>query len=385
MVGLSIAQRRALVAPDVDEELVRFQNSHLPGTRSEIALPLILGAADGGVRAIGALTVQSTEEAAFGDDDVVALQIVADQLAVAIGNARALADLEKTHRELARTRTYEAIANATGEAIHWVGNKAAPVPGSVARITEDVVRYLCMANALLDQAPAELRTRDFARLLAQATEEMEQAGFRLDEVQAELEAQSLERLRRVLSFASIHEDLHIIESSARAILNIKEDLIGPARQRKDEIVHLPELLEETIAAMDVPGEIVRTLFAPDLLPVRADPAQLGRVFTNLVKNALEAMEGVENKKLFVWARRADEPGYVVVDVIDSGVGIPPEDVDKVWMAFYTTKGDRGGTGLGLPACAQIVGQLDGRIAMESEVGLGTTFSVFLRALEATGG
>jgi signal transduction histidine kinase len=189
----------------------------------------------------------------------------------------------------------------------------------------------------------------------------------------------------VLSFASIHEDLHIIESSARAILNIKEDLIGPARQRKDEIVHLPELLEETIAAMDVPGEIVRTLFAPDLLPVRADPAQLGRVFTNLVKNALEAMEGVENKKLFVWARRADEPGYVVVDVIDSGVGIPPEDVDKVWMAFYTTKGDRGGTGLGLPACAQIVGQLDGRIAMESEVGLGTTFSVFLRALEATGG
>jgi signal transduction histidine kinase len=90
---------------------------------------------------------------------------------------------------------------------------------------------------------------------------------------------------------------------------------------------------------------------------------------------------VVDKKLFVWARRADEPGYVVVDVIDSGVGIPPEDIDKIWMAFYTTKGERGGTGLGLPACAQIVGQLDGKITLESEVGLGTTFSVFLPAME----
>jgi two-component system, NtrC family, sensor kinase len=106
---------------------------------------------------------------------------------------------------------------------------------------------------------------------------------------------------------------------------------------------------------------------------------LSRVFTNLLKNALEAMEDVEDKKLFVWARLADEPDYVVIDVIDSGVGVPPESIDKIWMAFYTTKGERGGTGLGLPACAQIIGQLNGKITMESEVGLGTTFSVFLLA------
>jgi signal transduction histidine kinase/CheY-like chemotaxis protein len=381
MVGIAIAQRRALIALDVGEEPAHFQNPYLPETRSEMALPLILGTADGGVGVIGALTVQSTEEAAFSDDDISALQIVADQLAVAIGNARLLGDLEKTHLELTRTRTYEAIANATGEAIHWVGNKAAPIPGSVARITEDIVRYLCMVNALLAELPPDLRDHDFARLLAQTAEEMEGLDFRLDEVRAELEAQSLERLRRVLNFESIYEDLQIIESSARAILNIKEDLIGPARQRTDEVVHLSGLLEETIASMGIPEEVVRTLFSPDLLPVRADPTQLSRVFINLIKNALEAMEGVVDKKLFVWARRADEPGYVVVDVIDSGVGIPPEDIDKIWMAFYTTKGERGGTGLGLPACAQIVGQLDGKITLESEVGLGTTFSVFLPAME----
>jgi len=74
---------------------------------------------------------------------------------------------------------------------------------------------------------------------------------------------------------------------------------------------------------------------------------------------------------------ADEPGFVVVDVTDSGHGIPPEMIDKIWVAFYTTKGDRGGTGLGLAACAQIIGQLGGKILVESEVGVGTTFSVLL--------
>jgi signal transduction histidine kinase len=111
--------------------------------------------------------------------------------------------------------------------------------------------------------------------------------------------------------------------------------------------------------------------------VRADKAQLDRVFINLIKNAMEAMIDIEEKKLFVWTREADEPGYVVVDVTDNGHGIPPEIMDKIWVAFYTTKGDRGGTGLGLAACAQIIGQLGGKITVESEVGAGTTFSVLL--------
>jgi signal transduction histidine kinase len=111
--------------------------------------------------------------------------------------------------------------------------------------------------------------------------------------------------------------------------------------------------------------------------VRADKSQLDRVFVNLIKNAMEAMDGVEQKRLFIWTREADEPGFVVVDVTDSGHGIPPEIIDKIWVAFYTTKGDRGGTGLGLAACAQIIGQLGGKILVESEVGVGTTFSVLL--------
>jgi signal transduction histidine kinase len=376
MVGVAMSQRRAILAGDVAEATVHRKNPHLPDTRSEMALPLIVGN-----EVVGALTVQSVEEHAFSTDDAVTLQSVADHLAVAIGNARSLEDLEKAHQELMRSRTYEAIANATGEAIHWVGNKAAPIPGSVDRVRHDVVRYLCIANMVLDEASSEVREHDLAQLLSQAMDDLVDSGVRVDEIQAELEAQSLKRLRRVLTAESILEDLTIIEQSARAILGIKEDLIGPARHHKEEIVHLPELLEETIASMGIPKEQVQTLFAGGLLPVQGDPAQLQRVFVNLIKNAVEAMEEVEDRKLFVWARQADEPGFAVVDVIDNGVGIPPESLDKIWMAFYTTKGNRGGTGLGLPACAQIVGQLNGKISVESEVDSGTTFSVVLPVAE----
>ncbi len=373
LVGIAAAQRKPLIAP-ADTEMPSVSGSRLPDARSEMALPLIVGN-----RVLGALTVQSTEEAAFGADDITALQAMADQLAVAIHNARLLKDLEKTHQELMRARAYEVIATATGEAIHWVGNKAAPIPGSVARIGEDVIRYLVAAQALLAELPPELREHKYARLLAQAAEELAAQGTNLDAVRADLEARSPQHLLRTLSVQSIFEDLAIIEESACAILAIKEDLIGPARQRQDQLVALPDLLTETIASMGWMAECVQTLFADNLPPVRADPIQLGRVFINLIKNAVEAMADVEDKRLLVWARLADNPDFVVVDVIDNGVGIPPDQIDKIWMAFYTTKGERGGTGLGLPACAQIVGQLGGKITVESEPGQGSTFSVFLPA------
>ena len=115
----------------------------------------------------------------------------------------------------------------------------------------------------------------------------------------------------------------------------------------------------------------------------ADPDQLSRVFINLIKNAMEAMEQVEEKKLFIWVHSADDPQFVVAEITDNGEGIPPDVMDKIWVAFYTTKGDRGGTGLGLPACAKIVNQLGGKIIVESVVGEGTTFSIHLPVVKST--
>jgi len=83
MVGWCIANRQARIALDVGEEAVRFENPLLPQTRSELALPLVSRG-----EAIGALTIQSAQEAAFSPEDITVLQTMADQLANAIANAR---------------------------------------------------------------------------------------------------------------------------------------------------------------------------------------------------------------------------------------------------------------------------------------------------------
>lgn len=101
MIGQCVATGQARIALDVGAEAVRFENPLLPATRSELALPL---ASRGDV--IGALTIQSSEEAAFGDEDIAVLQALADQLANAIVNVRlfeqtqtALRDLELIQRQ----------------------------------------------------------------------------------------------------------------------------------------------------------------------------------------------------------------------------------------------------------------------------------------------
>ncbi|MCP4539655.1 MAG: GAF domain-containing protein [Chloroflexi bacterium] len=95
MIGQCVSKGEARIALDVGEEAVRFVNPHLPDTRSEMALPL---RARGQV--LGAMSVQSIEEAAFDEADISVLQTVADQVAVAIDNARLFADTQAALEEM---------------------------------------------------------------------------------------------------------------------------------------------------------------------------------------------------------------------------------------------------------------------------------------------
>lgn len=95
MVGAAIATRRARIALDVGEEPVRFENPLLPYTRSEIALPLMVGQ-----DVLGALDVQSTKEAAFSPQDIDTLQGLANQVAIALENARLFQETQQRYQEL---------------------------------------------------------------------------------------------------------------------------------------------------------------------------------------------------------------------------------------------------------------------------------------------
>ena len=115
-----------------------------------------------------------------------------------------------------------------------------------------------------------------------------------------------------------------------------------------------------------------------LPPVRGNPHDLQQVFVNLFLNAIQAMP--EGGEIGVETRPEDD-GFVRIDVSDTGVGIEPEHLEEIFDPFFTTKEPGEGTGLGLSVSHSIVEKHGGRIAVESEPGKGTTFSVYLPTAE----
>lgn len=372
MIGRSILNQQAQIALDVAGEESRFKNPFLPDTRSEMALPLIVNSVS-----VGAVTVQSSELNAFNEEDVTSLQAMADQLAIAINNANLMKDLEVANAELLRTKTYEAIATATGEAIHWVGNKAAPIPGSVSRVREDL-RYLLALIARLKDS--DLENASLREAVQTVREEAEALGLDLGKILGEMSAMKPNRLRASVSVESLMEDLEIAENSANTILEIKEGLIGPARQRNDVNVSLSEMISNTVLNMGLPDGVVEMNWADDTPMAYVDARQVEQVFNNLLKNAWESLtlSGAPEPKIRVRGRR-DGRDSVLVSISDNGPGIPKEIQEKIWVSFFTTKGGKGGTGLGLSAVMQIVNQHGGKIWLESEDGRGATFFVRLPA------
>jgi signal transduction histidine kinase len=112
----------------------------------------------------------------------------------------------------------------------------------------------------------------------------------------------------------------------------------------------------------------------DLPRVTADSELIAQASANLVSNAIQAMPG--GGTLVVASRRA-APGGVEVRVADQGIGIPPENLDKIFRLYYTTKA--GGSGIGLAMVYRIVQMHDGRVDVESTVGKGTTVTLTLPA------
>ena len=114
-----------------------------------------------------------------------------------------------------------------------------------------------------------------------------------------------------------------------------------------------------------------------LPPVQANESRLGQIFLNLIVNAAQAIPEADVKSHEIRITTRQEGDWVVVAVRDTGIGIPPENRARLFDPFFTTKPIGVGTGLGLSICHGIVTGVGGRIEVESEVGQGSTFRVYL--------
>jgi two-component system NtrC family sensor kinase len=178
------------------------------------------------------------------------------------------------------------------------------------------------------------------------------------------------------------DDLQMIIREATRCKTIVNDLLNFSRQneilaQKTDLNHLLEELCEEARKQDIfqQVELVSDL-DPELPPVQADPLQLRQVFLNLMSNAGEAMP--DGGRLTLHSRKGPGTGFVTVAVEDTGVGIPEENMKRLFTPFFTTKPIGKGTGLGLAIIYGIVKMHRGQISVQSKVGKGTTFTITLR-------
>jgi signal transduction histidine kinase len=180
-----------------------------------------------------------------------------------------------------------------------------------------------------------------------------------------------------------YKDLELVLKEARRARDVVRRLLDFARQSEStrSNASLNEVIEDVVALsrhlIHTSGVDLKLNLEPDLPWVSMDSNQMKQVLLNLVHNALQAMPtGGELEIKSESAMRNQRTG-VMVSVCDSGVGIPPAEQARVFEPFYTTKGNQGGTGLGLSVTYGIVTDHGGQIDVESQPWVGSKFMVWL--------
>ena len=286
---------------------------------------------------IGVMRVWLRPGTVLSADDLPMLQTLADEIAVAIENARLYEDLQHQMGMLEQTQL-QLLQSAK---LATIGELAAFIAHEINNPLTSVLGY---ASLLLSETASD------------------------DPKRADIEVIEKEALR------------------ARAIVR---DLLGYARQTDAAMTftQVNEAIESVLPLVRQRAEganvDIRARLDPALPSIMADVNQLKQVFINILNNAIDAMPQGGTVEVTTRAVTGNGSGPMVeIAFQDSGVGIEPQHLDKIFDAFFTTKGAGRGTGLGLPISKRIVEHHGGTIAVASERGRGSRFTIHLPAAPA---
>lgn len=275
------------------------------------------------------------------------------------------------------------VAAASGVLYALAGDWPPPMPAFAIRIAFDALVGACLGVL------SEHKRRQ-GELLRQQQEQL--AHFDRVATVGELAAGLAHELRNPL--AGISGALHVLsgqyESGAEQHVLLSDvqaqiarmnktlsDLLQLARPRAPQltVVDVNTLLSHSLRFVAQNGVEVVPQLKRDLPPLLADANLLHQAFLNILVNARQAMP--QGGRLTIRTRLQEEAGgwAVVVEISDTGIGIPLEHRARIFQPFFTTKAQ--GTGLGLPIAARIIEQHGGRIAVDSAAGHGTTFRITL--------
>ena len=172
----------------------------------------------------------------------------------------------------------------------------------------------------------------------------------------------------------LSKHVHIISSEIRRLDEVVNGFLKFARpdELKLQPVQLSALISDVVTTAmpeaDARGVSIRSDCSPNLPEINADPGMLGQALLNLAINACQAMPNGGSLKI---SSRAEDRRRVIVDVEDTGVGIPPEHLSRIFDLYFTTKKE--GSGIGLSMVYRIVQLHDGEVEVQSTPGHGTRF------------
>ncbi len=323
VVGLVAESGTAKLIEDVYNEPLYRPNPLLPDTRSEVAIPLRIGS-----RIVAVLDLHSNQQSAFTEDDISVLQLLSDQVAVAIDNAR----------------SYE--------------------------LSQQLIKDLREVDKLKSQFLAnmshELRTPlnsiiGFSRVILKG----------IDGPITDMQQQ----------------DLTAIYNSGQHLLGLINDVLDLARieagkmELNFEEVNLAEMVQSVLSTAkglvkEKPIQLISNVPA-ETYTVRGDTMRIRQIFINLLSNASKFTDEGAIRVEALNQKNPDGRSEVIIRVTDTGPGISLEDQEKLFKAFSQVDGSAtrksGGTGLGLSICSNLVQLHGGRIGVTSEGGKGSTF------------
>ena len=193
-------------------------------------------------------------------------------------------------------------------------------------------------------------------------------------------------LRRKDIAPEVRSDLETIVAATERVRKIVKGLLDFSRQTKldPEPTEINRLVGSTISLLEnqalVKGVAIKFNPGENLPPVKLDRSQFQSVLINIIINALDATEPGGNVTVYtatgLSGNGAGRKG-IEITIADTGCGIPPENLDKLFDPFFTTKATGQGTGLGLSVSLGIVQRHGGNIRVQSELGKGTRFFIWL--------
>lgn len=314
-------------------------------------------------------------------------------VAISRGLARNIGDLIRGVREVKRGNYEHAIASRTSDEVGFLAGVFDEMRLSLKgrmeearRLTEDLrAKNVALQEALakLEATQGELikseKLAHTAGLAAQLSHELNNPIYNIQTCVEILE-------RRTPRTDRSREFIDLIHDEVRRMTKLTKQMLGFAKPARDEMsptdvnAVFSDLLKISTRWLEERNVTIILRLAERLPRVLASADQLRQVFLNLIVNATDAMPHGGRLVIETGARN----GAVFAAIEDNGCGIPPENLDKIFDAFFTTKNEMSGVGLGLSITYGIVERHKGRIDVVSTVGGGSRFTVTIPALAAEG-